>query len=177
MRKITTVLTVLALVALSSAALAKGDKDDGGGKARIAEQQWGMNFAIPTGNKTTFGLMYVLTDTMLLEADIGLTYINEAVNKGTDNAESSWGYMLAPGLRYYFMGSGPVNVYFKGALQFADNKDADAQLAVFAGLGVEWFVAKRFSISGDSGLAIQVMPTEDFGLGTLSHGLSANIYW
>lgn len=75
------------------------------------------------------------------------------------------------------MGSGPVNIYIKGALQYADNKEADAQVSLGAGLGVEWFVTKYFSIGGDTGLAFQLMPTDNFAFGTVTHGLSANIYW
>ena len=175
MRRLVTLFSVLSIVALSHTALAA----DGDGKtgAKIAEHQWGMNFAIPTGNKGSAGILYVLTPKMLLELDVGFSYQKDKFINDQGEKEGLWGYLLAPGIRYYFMGSGPVNVYIKGALQYADNKEQDAQVSLMGGLGVEWFVTKYFSIGGDTGLGFQLMPSDNFGVGTISHGLSANIYW
>ncbi len=165
MRKILSGLVVgLFLVTGSLAAASEG------GKPKIANYGYGMNFMIPTGDKATAGFLMILSEKLLLELDLGFGWQD-------GEPEGTWGLVLGPAARYYIAGTGPVNLYLKGKLEFAKNKDQDADVALFGGLGVEWFVAKQFSIAGDTGLAIKLMPSDNLGFSTLTHGLSANIYW
>lgn len=96
-KRLTTLFALVSLFAFMSVAQAK---EEGGGTAKIAEHQWGMNFAIPTGNEGTFGLGYVLTPVMLLEFDVGFSYIKDGYTNPKDGKkEAMWGYLLGPAIR------------------------------------------------------------------------------
>jgi len=142
-------------------------------ESNLTGKKYGMSFLVPTGSKSTAGLLYIMDDKKLLELDFGLAW----KDKGGKDDEGTWGLLLAPGLRYYLMTKGDIGVYFKGLLQFAKNKDQDASMGVFGGLGVEWWVTEEFSLCGDTGASIDLIPDENLGLNTLSHGFSANLYW
>ena len=159
------VFAFLTVFLFSGHALAKENQP-----SPLTDKAFGMNFAIPTGGKATAGILWLLSPDTLIEVDVGF-------NLADTGSDTTWGLMLQPGLRYYFIHTGPVSLFVKGWLAFAKNKDVDATMALFGGLGVEWFVTDTLSLSGATGLGINLMPTDYFGLGTMSHGLSANIYW
>ncbi len=163
MKRLTTVFMLAAVLMFTGNALAKGE-------SKVAKYGWGMNFQIPTGDKATAGIMKVLMPNLLVGLDLGFSWQD-------GDPDANWGMLLGPMMRYYVAGTGPVNLYIHGKLEFAKNKDVDAQLALFGGFGVEWFVTDQFSLAGDTGLGIQLMPSDNLAFATFSHGLSANLYW
>jgi hypothetical protein len=66
MRKILSVLVVGLFLFTGSLAMA-GE----GGKPKIANYKYGMNFMIPTGDKATAGFLMILSEKLLLELDLG----------------------------------------------------------------------------------------------------------
>lgn len=179
MKRITIAL-VLASMCVTGAAFAQ--------EASIAGKQYGMNFLIPTGGKSTAGILYVLSPQMLVELDVGLYWKDDALSETTydpntgapkTKKEANWGIQVAPALRHYILTSGPIAIFLKGGIEISKNKDIDVFVDLAGGLGVEWFVTDQFSLSGDSGLVINLLnhPDNNLGLGTVSHGFSANLYW
>ncbi len=148
-------------------------------EASIAGKKYGMNFLIPTGGKTTAGILYILSPQMLLELDVGLGWKADAFINDKGKEEANWGIKLAPSIRHYTLTSGPIAVYLKGGIEISKNKDVDPFVDLAGGLGVEWFVTDQFTLSGDTGLVLNVLndPDNKLGLGTVSHGFSANLYW
>lgn len=170
MKRITIAL-ILAVMFVAGSAFAQ--------EASIAGKKYGMNFLIPTGGKQTAGILYVLNPKMLAEVDVGLYWKDDAFINDKGKEEANWGIQLAPSIRYYTLTSGPIAVFLKGGIEISKNKEVDLFVDLAGGLGVEWFVTDQFSLCGDSGLVINLLndPDNNLGLGTVSHGFSANLYW
>jgi len=120
----------------------------------------------------TAGLWMMMNPQLNVGFNVGLALDNEN-DPGHD-------ILLAPALRYYFASMGPVAPFYYGTarIRIVDQDDDNVQVGLAGGLGAEWFVTDVFSIAGWTGLGIDLVRAgEGIGIGTLTSGISAQIYW
>jgi hypothetical protein len=152
------------------------EASSGGGGGGASRKSLSLN--VPGGGNSagggTAGLWMMMSPQLNLGINVGFALDTEN-DPGHD-------VLLAPALRYYFAQTSPVAPFYYGTalIRFVDVKDPNhnIQLGVAGGLGAEWFVTDVFSIAGWTGLGINIVRQGDgMGVGTLTSGISAQIYW
>lgn len=156
-----------------SPAPAPSVSSSGGGPKKMS-----LSLNVPGGGNPagagTAGLWMMMSPQLNVGLNLGLALDNEN-DPGHD-------ILLAPALRYYFASMGPVAPFYYGTarIRIVDLPDPanTVQVGVAGGLGAEWFVTDVFSIAGWTGLGIDLIRQGDgVGVGTLTSGISAQIYW
>jgi len=143
----------------------------GGGPKKMS-----LSLNIPAGGNPagggTAGLWMMMSPQLNVGFNVGLALDSEN-DPGHD-------ILLAPALRYYFAQTSPVAPFYYGTarIRLVDQDDDNIQVGVAGGLGAEWFVTDVFSIAGWTGIGIDVVrPGDGIGVGTLTSGISGQIYW
>lgn len=187
-------LTALCVGLLSSNAMAQ---DAPRNALRAGSQS--LAFGVPGGGNPyasgTFGYWYMVTPKMNLGINVGLSIdpqLGHDMSNGDETTEVLWDFLLAPTLKFYGNTNGNVVPFGFGQLNLrlhnqwksgpgTDTEGGDATFGIAGGMGVEWFVVTRFSISGQVGVGIDIVRAGDqnkpFALGTFTSGLAANIYF
>ncbi len=143
----------------------------GGGPKKMS-----LSLNVPAGGNPagggTAGLWMMMSPQLNVGFNVGLAFDSEN-DPGHD-------ILLAPALRYYFAQTSPVAPFYYGTarIRIVDQDEDDIQVGIAGGLGAEWFVTDVFSIAGWTGLGIDlVRPGDGIAVGTLTSGISAQIYW
>jgi len=146
-------------------------------EASLGGQKYGLQFGLPTGAASSVAGKYFLSDTTAVRGELGLGFQTEKKSKGQAS-----GYGIKLGVHYQnYMPKGRIAPYWLAGITLAQNGgDAnkgndDLQLAISGGMGVEYFIDKAFSLSGEALLLAPLSPTVK--VGTAMAGLYANFYF
>ncbi len=161
------------VVLVPSLSLAAKAGDEGNSATEGAKS---LSFAIPSGGNAyadgAFGL-WLVNANMNIGINVGLAVATKP--------DTSHDVLLAPALRYYITQEGEVLPFYHAQVNLRLAKDADLELGAAAGLGVEWFVVKPFSIAGHVGLGLDLLRQggSDAGqrIGTITSALTAQLYF
>jgi hypothetical protein len=139
-------LALFALVIVGSLAFAEGSAKRG---------QFGIQTQLglatsPVIGTSSFGAKYMVTDTIAIRAEVGLT-------SQSSNGASFTGYELGGGFEYHFGGKGGVSPYAGAQLGYAGGSTSagGSQPSEFILKGVfggEYFFSTNFSLAGEIAL-------------------------
>lgn len=144
------------------------------------EGKMSLSFGLPGGGNPyasgTAAIWYGMSDQMNLGFNVGL---------GIDTAskpDSTLNLLLAPTLKYYLMPGSEVTPFMLGQLNLGLTTLGDdaVDLGILGGFGVEYFLNHVFSIAVHTGIGIDLLRPNDVDplkLGTITSGLSGQIYW
>ncbi|HEY8470544.1 MAG TPA: hypothetical protein VIL18_12915 [Longimicrobiales bacterium] len=176
---------VLAAVAAPAAAQQAGSEN------ALQKGRRSISFGLPGGGGTSFGIWTMLSQ----RTNLGLNVELDMRDSDTPDV-GSWELELAPAIKRYTRGLGPVTPFLYGevSLGFAESSQGANDLSswstgAFGGLGVEWFPVRSVSIGGYTGIGLSYMSSEvetpglpsdsrtDFRLSTGTSALSLHIYF
>ena len=166
----------LALVVLVPSAALAEEAASTEAKPAIGKEVKGLSFGLPAGGGPTAGLTYFLDSKSAIRADVGLNI----------PVQPDFGFNLSVegGYRMYMPNAGRLYPFLQpGAFIRSDaGKDffdtAALTIALTGGIGAEYFFTERFSVSGQTGLALAFANEfDDIALTTGTSALFANFYW
>ncbi len=145
----------------------------------FTEGSTSISVGIPGGGNPyaggTAGIWMGMSENINLGLNFGL-----GLDTATDPV--TFNLLLAPAMKYYILPGHEVSPFFIGQLNLgvttAGNDAVD--LGIMGGFGAEWFVTNVFSVAAHTGLGIDILrPNEvdPIRLGTLTSGISGQIYW
>ncbi len=136
--------------------------------------QKGLNFGLPAGGGPTIGFSYLLSRTAALEVNLGLGL--------QMTAPTAFNFSIELGYRAYFARIGDRLFPFFQPAFFLNRAGGVEEIALEAGIGVEYFLLEHFSVAGATGLAFQIGNLGGDGgasvaLNTGTTALYANFYF
>lgn len=174
---------VIALMVVTGVA-SRASAQEGASSNSLVAGAKSLSFELPSGGNGyadgAAGIWYMMTDNINLGVNIGLGIDRE--DSGNDTT-TTWDVLLAPAMRYYLSTTGVVAPYIHGQANlrfFDDGGDDHVELGLAAGIGVEWFPVRNFSVGGQTGLGIDLVRSgtgEPVKVATFTSALTAQIYW
>jgi hypothetical protein len=127
----------------------------------FAAKQKGLSFGIPSGGGATLGFSYLLTSSAALEVSFGLNLPFTSASNTT--------FSIELGYRNYFARFGNRLYPFFQPGFFFNRVGGAENIALEAGIGVEYFLLEHFSIAGATGVAFTI---GSIGNGSVTVGLN-----
>lgn len=133
----------------------------------------GLHFGVPSGGGTTFGFSWFLQPNAALHGDIGMDW--------TLTGATDFSFSVELGYRMYLVQAGRLHGFLQPGISIA-RQASISTLAAFVGVGAEYQLLERFTISAASGLAFQIGNLGGTGsaavkLGTATTAIYANFYF
>lgn len=154
--------------------------------------QRSISFGVRGEGSSTFGLWTMLSERTNLGLLGTLNYNRQTLDPG-DRKATSWTLTVAPTLRSYTARLGPVLPYLQGGIGVGFGEGSPNDVSILSasangGLGVEWFPVSNVGIGGYTGLGLSYQrtrtgpsdfrtTTKNFGFGSMTSGLSIQLYF
>lgn len=180
---------IVSAMVLAGVAAAPAAAQQAGSANALQKGRRSISFGLPGSPR--FGIWTMLSE----RTNLGLNAELEMQNSDAPDVEG-WGLELAPAIKRYTRGLGPVMPFLYGEVNLGFGKSSQGGNDVtnwgtgaFGGLGVEWFPVRSISIGGYTGLGLRYTSSEietpgvpsdnrtDFRLSTGTSGLSLQIYF